>query len=281
MPLSIEDLFPSSFTVNDYVKKNNLPHLFGAQFDSARDYQATSVKNEANTVNPEYMSTFQEEYSDLSRLHFLIISRKVFTVLEFGIGKSSMVFADALQKNYLQSSDKLNQSIRRLDKYKAFCVDSSEHWINQFKQEVPHTLLDRLSLHLSEVYVDQYQGKICTYYKSIPNVSPDLIYLDAPDQFNVEGDVRGITTAHQDRMPMAADILTIEHFLNPGTLIVIDGRTANARFLQCNLQRNWAYLHDCSNDQHYFELQESPLGKHNKNLIDYCLGEKYYSRFRS
>ena len=29
---------------------------------------------------------------------------------------------------------------------------------------------------------------------------------------------------------MAADILSIEHFLHPGTLIVIDGRTANARF---------------------------------------------------
>ena len=278
MPLSIEHLFPSSFAVNDYVKKTNLPHLFGAQFDPARDYQTISVQNETNTVNPEYTSAFQEEYSDLSRLHFLIISRKVFTVLEFGIGKSSMVFADALHKNYLQSSDKLNQSIRRLDKYKAFCVDSSEHWINQFKKEVPHTLVDRLSLHFSEVYVDQYQGKICTYYKNMPNVSPDLIYLDAPDQFHVQGDVRGITTAHQDRMPMAADILTIEHFLNPGTLIVIDGRTANARFLQCNLQRNWAYLHDYSSDQHYFELQESPLGKHNKNLIDFCLGDQFYSR---
>ena len=33
---------------------------------------------------------------------------------------------------------------------------------------------------------------------------------------------------------MAADILAIEHFLVSGTLIVVDGRTANARFLKAN-----------------------------------------------
>ena len=99
-----------------------------------------------------------------------------------------------------------------------------------------------------------FNDRICTFYDSTPNVSPDLIYLDAPDQHSVLGDVGGVSTRHKDKMPMSGDILRMEHFLLPGTLIVIDGRTANARFLKANLQRNWAYDYDKNFDQHFFEL---------------------------
>ena len=77
---------------------------------------------------------------------------------------------------------------------------------------------------------------------------------------------------------MSADILSIEHFLVPGTLIVTDGRTANARFLKTNLQRDWYYCHDQEADQHYFELVEEPLGIYNKRQIDFCLGLSYFDR---
>ena len=56
-----------------------------------------------------------------------------------------------------------------------------------------------------------------------------------------EGEIRESPQKHPDRMPMAADILAFERFLLPGTLIVVDGRGANARFLKTNLQRNWEY----------------------------------------
>ena len=121
-------------------------------------------------------------------------------------------------------------------------------------------------------------SRICTFYSKTPNVCPDLIYLDGPDQFSPVGDVRGMSTKHQDRMPMAADILTFEHFLQPSTLIIVDGRTANARFLLSNLQRDWSYYYNVEWDQHFFELQEAPLGVYNKRMIDFCLGDEYYSR---
>tara|TARA_Y100001978_G_C23507587_1_gene343990 strand:- start:202 stop:435 length:234 start_codon:yes stop_codon:yes gene_type:complete len=47
--------------------------------------------------------------------------------------------------------------------------------------------------------------------------------------------------------------------LLPGTLIVVDVRTANARFLKNNLQRNWSYYYEDNFDQHYFELLEKHL----------------------
>ena len=109
-------------------------------------------------------------------------------------------------------------------------------------------------------------------YDNFPNICPDLIYLDAPDQFSSIGDVRGISTNHPDRLPMSADILTFEHFLLPGTLIVVDGRTANARFLKTNLQRDWIYHYSEEYDQHFFELKETPLGIYNKRQIEFCLG---------
>ena len=39
------------------------------------------------------------ELDDLIRLHYLVTSRKVMTILEFGVGKSSIVFDHALQIN--------------------------------------------------------------------------------------------------------------------------------------------------------------------------------------
>ena len=71
-----------------------------------------------------------------------------------------------------------------------------------------------------------------------------MIYLDGPDQFSYVGDFIGINTNHPVRLPISADILGIEYFLLPCTLIVIDGRTANARFLKTNLLRKWSYYHD-------------------------------------
>ena len=70
----------------------------------------------------------------------------------------------------------------------------------------------------------------------------------------------------------------IRSLLLPGTLIVVDGRTANSRFLLTNFQREWGYYHDEEWDQHFFELQEKPLGIYNKRQIDFCLGLSYFDR---
>ena len=60
-----------------------------------------------------------------------------------------------------------------------------------------------------------------------------------------------------------------------GTGILIDGRTANARFLQCNLQRSWEYCHNFKDDVHFFELKKQPLGKINQVEIEWRYGNKY------
>ena len=81
-------------------------------------------------------------------------------------------------------------------------------------------------------------------------------------------------------MTREADVLAIEHFLQPGTLIVIDGKTTNALLMRCNTQRNWKYYYDKDWDQHFFELAEEPLCVYSKKMIDYCFGYTYYQRLK-
>ena len=71
-------------------------------------------------------------------------------------------------------------------------------------------------------------------------------------------------------MPMSCDILKFEHFLTPGTIIVLDGRTANARFLRDNFKRNWLYKYE--EDQHIFYLNDPILGKYNKLQLKFYNG---------
>ena len=118
-------------------------------------------------------------------------------------------------------------------------------------------------IKFSEVHMCKYNGIISTEYNYLPRINPDLIYLDGPSQYNVKGSINNISTAHKDFMPMSCDILKIEYFLKPGTIIVIDGRTSNYRFLKNNLRRKWKFFDGLKGDQHYCFLDESPLGELN------------------
>jgi hypothetical protein len=69
---------------------------------------------------------------------------------------------------------------------------------------------------------------------------------------------------------MAADLLLMESILLPGTFILVDGRTNNARFLKNNFQRNFEMSWDKDGDVTSFELQEERLGKYN------VLGSDFY-----
>ncbi len=207
------------------------------------------------------------ELDDLIRLHFLVRTRKVRTVLEFGVGKSSFIITDALNKNKNKYFDYVSANLRVKDLFECHSVENNENWLSQCTKNINDNHI--FKPHLCKLKIGDFNSRLCTYYINMPNIRPDFIYLDGPDQYSSEGDLRGLHTRHPDRMPMAADILTIEHFLEPGTMILVDGRTANARFLKCNLQRNWDYEYLEMYDQHFFELNEAPLGYWNKKAIEF------------
>jgi len=117
-------------------------------------------------------------------------------------------------------------------------------------------------------------GRPCTLHDRLPNITPELIYLDGPDQWTARGSIRGLHTRDVERTPIAGDLLLYEPFLLPGTLIIVDGRTNNVRFLLSNFQRRWAYRHIENQDVHLLELCEPPLGALNAAYLHFAFGKK-------
>ena len=264
------ELFNKLLDYGEYLKENPFHESLGIDLKDYGQLDQKIVRETYQSVDPENHIPFSTELDDLIRLHYLVTSRKVTTILEIGVGKSTVVFDHGIQKNKLKYADFVKNNLRRSNPFECHSIDNNKKWIETTKLNNP--LLENVVFHYCPCHITTFNDRICTLYDNLPNICPDLIYLDAPDQFSPIGDVRGISTNHPDRLPMSADILALEHFLLPGTLIVIDGRTANARFLKTNLQRDWDYHHSQEYDQHFFELKESPLGIYNRRQIEFCLG---------
>ena len=277
--LKKSDIFPEDFNYKSYIEEYKFIEILNLK-DSPNKKILDTDSSIVSSVDPNNKNPFPAKFDDLCRLHYITLNRKVTTVLEFGVGKSTLIFCEALFINKKKHLNYSLNNLRRGNLYQCYSIDNYEYWINKCKENISEKInKENIShFHLCDLIMSEFNGRVCTFYNPLPNLCPDLIYLDGPDQFSPIGDVRGITTKHQDRMPMSADLLSIEHFLQPGTLIIVDGRTANARFLKKNLQRDWAYFYSEEWDQHFFELQEKPLGKFNKLMINHCLGEDFYKR---
>lgn len=275
--LNLKKILFKDFDFMSYLSDSKIPQLLSINLDTYGDPRSKKISDPLYSVNPNINLAYEPEIDDLVRLHWLITTRRVTTILEFGIGKSTIIFNDAIEKNLKRDKQFVSKNLRRNNLYECHTIDNYKKWINEVKKK---NNLKRVRYHKSNLKMGTFQGRACTYYNPLPNICPDFIYLDGPDQFSPVGKINGLTTNHKDRMPMAADILVFEHFLTPGTLIVTDGRTANARFLKNNFQRDWCYYHDSENDQHYFELLEEPLGVYNFRQIEFCLGHSYFTRLK-
>ena len=220
----------------------------------------------------EMKKSFKPELKDLFRLYQFVKLNNRTTILEFGSGWSSLIFAHAL-KELKETKSKDTKSLRRNNLFKLFVLENEKKFLNitkkKFEQPKYKNLKSTVHFHFSNVKMISYKGFIATEYDKLPLCNPDFIYLDAPGQFKVKGNVNGISTNHYDMMPMACDLLKIEYFLIPGVIIVVDGRSANAAFLRDNFKRKWEYIYDKKNDQHIFFLKEKSLGSINDKLIKF------------
>ena len=213
---------------------------------------------------------YKPELNDLYRLHQFIILNKRISVLEYGTGWSSLIISHALKLNEKRYKNKV-KDLRFKNKFTLTVVDNEKKYLKISKNRIKKNLKFRnnSSFHYSPNKMTKFKKNICSHFTVHPKVNPDFIYVDGPDQFNIKGKINNITISDYEMMPMNSDILQFEHFLTPGTIILFDGRTANARFLKNNFQRNWKYYHDEKNDQIIFFLDEKPLGKLNKKQINF------------
>ena len=240
-----------------YWEKENLGQYF--QASTAADERGV-YDSVAGTVDVAIPANLQ----DLVRLHRLIRQRKSFTVLEFGVGFSTVIIADALKKNqadWQQLPDP--PAIRNRFQFQCFSVDSSQKWIDRTQERLPEPLRQFVNFQFSTVKIGTYNGQICHYYQNLPDIVPDFIYLDGPDPQTVEGSINGMSFQCMERTVMSGDLLLMEPILIPGTFVLIDGRTNNARFLKNNLKRDYDFHWDKEGDVTTIELIEERLGKYN------------------
>lgn len=239
-----------------YIVDHGLDQLLG--------FNPGDIKNHLTAGHVHLDRQIPPNLVDLVNLHKRIRERKSFTILEFGIGHSTVVMADALQKNQNEWS-KLAEvpKIRNRYMFQLFAVDASKKWIKHTKKNFPKHLLERVNFCYSPVRIGTFNGTLCHYYVNLPDIVPDFVYLDGPDPKDVKGKINGLSFQCDERTVMAADLLLMESSFLPGTLIIIDGRKNNARFLQRNLQRNYKIVVDPIADYTTFDLVEERLGVHN------------------
>ena len=252
-------------TSRKYLTAEGLDQYF--DLDANSDY----VEKAHDAVSGKLQIPLPPDLDDLARIHKLIRKRKSFTILEFGVGLSSIVIADALSKNK-KEFEKLSfkPELRNNYMFQLFCVDADNKWIEHSKKYFPSKLKGLIHFHHSAISIGTFNDRICHYYDTLPDIVPDFIYLDGPAPKDVKGCLNGLTFQCDERTVMSADILRMEPILLPGTLILVDGRTNNARFLSNNFQRNFEIIWDKESDITTFDLKEERLGKYN------ILGSDFY-----
>ena len=214
-------------------------------------------------------------YSYLYNLYNYLKLNKRLIILEFGSGWSSLIFIIALNELYKQNI-KLVTKLKINKPFELYILENSRKYLNISRKRIQKYFKNskiknfcKIHYLYSEVYMSKFKNKIVTEYKKLPLCNPDFIYLDGPDQFNVKGEINGFSTRHKNLMPMVSDLLKIEYYLIPGTIILVDGRAANARFLKDHFVRNWKYKYNKNSDFHTFVLSEKPLGKLNSKLLKF------------
>lgn len=217
---------------------------------------------------------FPPDVEDLVFLHQIVRKRKCFTVLEFGLGYSTSILADALWKNKNEyEKQETKPHIRCSNMFELHTVDNEPAWIKICQDRVSQHehLSGIIHFHSSSVSAGTFNGRICHTYDSLPDIVPDFIYLDAPGTESIQGSINNMSFSDcSDRTVMAADICVLEPILIPGCFIVVDGRVNNVRFMRNNFQRNWKFHWLKERDVSTFELDEEALGQLNLNRLRYC-----------
>tara|TARA_B110000211_G_scaffold218527_1_gene263430 strand:- start:832 stop:1698 length:867 start_codon:yes stop_codon:yes gene_type:complete len=268
--------FINKFNINDFNNQKKVQNYFKffdldllirkkLSSDKIRAHHDLIFKN----VIKEEKKPFEYELDDLCRLHWIILSKKVLNTLEFGSGFSTLFMADAC---YILSRYFSNLNNIRVEKnFHVYALEESRKFLTITKKRIPKELKKYVTLVYSPVKGIKFENKFATVYEKKPSISPDFVYLDGPTQYAVKKKIDGFDFSGISRFPMSADLLQMEYFLEPGAFILVDGRTANARFLNDYFKRKWSYNEDHNGDCHYFELKEKPLGIHNKNKLKFKL----------
>tara|TARA_B100001540_G_scaffold284486_1_gene276844 strand:- start:23861 stop:24658 length:798 start_codon:yes stop_codon:yes gene_type:complete len=211
------------------------------------------------------------ELIDLYLIYKIVELNKRTTVLEIGSGWSTLIINLALNK-IKKKNLKKSKKLRRKNLFELFVLESEKKYLNITKKKLKKYGTNKIKTNyfFSESRMTTFNGRICHKFDKLPNCNPDFIYLDGPGKDVVKKKINNITVSKNvDMPPMSCDILKIEFFLIPGTIVLVDGRAANVNFLRKNFKRKWKYKYYKKFDQHIFLLEDDSFGKINDDILNF------------
>jgi hypothetical protein len=120
-------------------------------------------------------------------------------------------------------------------------VDTSHHWLASTMEAFPAELRKTCDFSLTEALEIEYLGIPAFRHARVPDVVPDLVYLDGP----------ALTRQRQ----VAVDILDIETRLAPDCCLIVDGRTKNTYFIRRHLTRRFRFTRNGLLFNHVFIIE--------------------------
>lgn len=182
-----------------------------AQWSGRRELVRIGLENEVKVCEEKcrVAGALPPNYTELKNLYMDVRQRRPKVVFEFGSGLSTHFLAAALRDN----------TAAGCSKGMLYSFEHHEQWLNHTEHWLNDDLRDFVDLIYAPTRVVEMHGRQVFLYDNIPaNLTPEMIYLDGP---TLNPEVRA-----------SADILELEERLEPGFLLVIDGRRDNAKFLE-------------------------------------------------
>ena len=122
----------------DYFYENSLNELLNLNYEVNDNYSPEFVnQNDGGDA-------YRPELNDLIRLHFIVRSRRILTVMELGAGWSTLVLAHAMKQNYDDYHSKI-EGIRRKNPFKVYTVETESKYADIVKDRIG--LLGEIEVH--------------------------------------------------------------------------------------------------------------------------------------
>tara|TARA_Y100001978_G_scaffold47623_1_gene42684 strand:- start:19024 stop:19791 length:768 start_codon:yes stop_codon:yes gene_type:complete len=242
---SLVNPFSSKEEANEYLRCNSIPIDI---------FKEEAQKN--NLVEPNI--------EDLARLHFICKSTKPSSILEFGSGFSTYIFHSYLSDLDINDYDISFTLLQIFEVHKRFLDIATK----RFKKSSKNL---KINSSICKIVKDLSRDDGSHYYEGKINYVPQIIYLDGPSHHDIpklksDADIK-TTQIGFIRSPISSDILKIESWLEPATILLIDGRIANVRYLKGKFYRNWEWAESKDGRFNVAILNEKPLGYYNSKML--------------
>jgi hypothetical protein len=212
---------------------------------------------------------YAPDFGDLYRLYSYVVSNCVTSILEFGSGWSTLALSIGLQEIREKFGAEYPGYARNPHPFRMCTVDNSPVFADLALSRLESESLEHIDLHLASPVLSLVGSNPVTLWNPVPRFDFDLIYLDAPEPEQVITSDFQLPMFSVHDLPIAGDLVVNEPYIHPETSILIDGRSANSRYLKTNLRRNWIYRNFPDGDFSLLHLNEEPLGKINADHINF------------